>query len=230
MDARSTMSDAPSGSTWAIVVAAGSGERFGGAKQLAPLHGRRVLDWALAAAEAACDGVVLVVSARHRAEIEATLGCARGGSIVVTGDASRSGSVRRGLAAVPPSAEVIAVHDAARPLATPDLFRRVIAEVVAGADGAIPGVPVVDTIRRVAGGRDGIVDRAHLVAVQTPQAFRADALRSAHRGEPEASDDASLVEAAGGNVVVVPGEVANRKITDPIDLVIADALLRDAGR
>jgi 2-C-methyl-D-erythritol 4-phosphate cytidylyltransferase len=218
-------------STWAIVVAAGSGARYGGAKQLAPLHGRRVLDWALAAAEAACDGVVLVVSAEHQAEIEATFSCTRGGPVVVTGDTSRSGSVRRGLAAVPLSAEVIAVHDAARPLATPDLFRRVIAEVRGGADAAVPGVPVVDTIRRVTGGTDaGVVDRAHLVAVQTPQAFRAAALRLAHRGEPEASDDASLVEATGGKVVVVPGEIANRKITDPFDLVIADALLRDAGR
>jgi 2-C-methyl-D-erythritol 4-phosphate cytidylyltransferase len=132
---------------------------------------------------------------------------------------------------VPSSAEVIAVHDAARPLATPDLFRLVIAEVERGADAAVPGVPVVDTIRRVTGGAgDGVVDRAHLVAVQTPQAFRAVALRRAHRGEPEASDDASLVEATGGKVVVVPGEIANRKITDPLDLVIADALLRDAGR
>jgi 2-C-methyl-D-erythritol 4-phosphate cytidylyltransferase len=210
---------------WAIVVAAGSGTRYGGAKQLAPLGDRRVLDWALAAAEAACDGVVLVVAPEQQAEIEATFGCTRGGPVVVPGDASRSGSVRRGLAAVPAGADVVLVHDAARPLATPDLFARVIAAVREGADAVVPGVAVVDTIRRRAG---GVVDRDDLVAVQTPQGFRAAALRAAHAGAPEASDDASLVEANGGTVVVVPGEPENRKITTPVDLLIAAALVERA--
>ena len=207
---------------WTIVVAAGSGSRFGGAKQLAPLGGRRVLDWALAAAEAAGDGVVLVVAPEQQAEIEATFSCTRGGPVVVTGDRSRSGSVRNGLAAVPPSADVVLVHDAARPLASPELFERVIRAVRDGADAVVPGVPVVDTIRHREG---GVVNRDDLVAVQTTQGFRAAALRAAHVGAPDASDDATLVEAAGGKVVVVPGEPENRKITTPVDLRLAEALL-----
>jgi 2-C-methyl-D-erythritol 4-phosphate cytidylyltransferase len=214
-------------STWAVVVAAGSGARYGGAKQLATLGDRRVLDWSLAAAEAVCDGVVLVVAAEHQAEIEATFGCTRGGPVVVTGGTTRSGSVRQGLAAVPPSAEVVLVHDAARPLATPALFGAVIDAVRAGADAVVPAVPVVDTIRTVDG---GTLDRDRLLAVQTPQGFRAAALRAAHRDGADASDDASLVEAAGGKVVVVPGEPENRKITTPVDLVIAAALLAERGR
>lgn len=214
-------------SVWTIVVAAGSGARYGGAKQLEMLGDRRVLDWSLAAAEHASDGVVLVVSDVHRPEIEAGFGCSRSGPVVVSGGATRSESVRCGLAAVPPSAGVVVVHDAARPLAPPDLFARVVAAVEAGADGAVPGVPLVDTIRRVDG---GVVDRDELVAVQTPQAFRGSVLRAAHRGAPDATDDASLVEAAGGKVVVVPGDPVNRKITTPDDLVIARALLAEHGR
>ena len=157
---------------WAIVVAAGSGTRYGGAKQTARLGDRRVLDWSLAAATATCDGVVLVVADEQRAEIEATFGCLQGGPVVVTGDTSRSGSVRKGLAAVPLTADIVLVHDAARPLATAELFVAVIAAVRDGADAAVPGVAVVDTIRRVAG--DGPpVDRDDFVAVQTPQGFRA---------------------------------------------------------
>jgi 2-C-methyl-D-erythritol 4-phosphate cytidylyltransferase len=93
------------------------------------------------------DGVVLV-SPPSKGEIEATFSCTRGGPVVVTGDTSRSGSVRKGLAAVPPSADIVLVHDAARPLATRALFDRVIAAVRDGADAVVPGVPVVDTIRR----------------------------------------------------------------------------------
>jgi 2-C-methyl-D-erythritol 4-phosphate cytidylyltransferase len=215
------------GCTWGIVVAAGSGSRYGGAKQLASLGGRRVLDWALAAAEASCDGVVLVVAPEHQAEIEAGCGCSRGGPVVVSGDTTRSGSVRNGLARVPATADIVVVHDAARPLATPELFTRVVAAVRDGADAAVPGVSLVDTIRHVDG---GVVDRDELVAVQTPQAFRAAALRDAHRAAPEASDDASLVEAAGGKVVVVEGEHANRKITEPADLAIAETLLAERLR
>ena len=125
---------------------------------------------------------------------------------------------------------MICVHDAARPLATTALFRRVIAAVSAGADGAVPAVPVADTIKIV--GADDVVcstpDRATLVAVQTPQAFRADALRTAHAGGDEGTDDASLVERRGGRVVTVEGEAANRKITTPADLEWAHAGLAGA--
>ena len=213
----------PQGSTWCIVVAAGRGERFGAPKQLAPLGDRRVLDWSVDAASAHADGVVLVVSDELQAEVEAGYRCTTPGTpSVVIGGASRSESVRAGLAAVPSSASVIVVHDAARPLASPELFDAVVAAVAAGADAAVPGVAVTDTIRH----RDaGPVDRAALVAVQTPQAFRADALRAAHRGGADATDDATLVEAAGGKVVVVDGEPTNLKITHPADLALARALV-----
>lgn len=205
------------GDVWAIVVAAGSGRRFGAAKQYEPLAGRRVLDWSLGAASAAAGGVVLVVAPAYAGQAEP------GADTVVAGGETRSGSVRAGLAAVPADAEVILVHDGARPLAGPPLFAGVIDAVRAGADAAVPGAPVVDTLRSRDG---GVVDRDRLVAVQTPQGFRAAALRAAHAGGGEATDDASLVEAAGGKVVVVDGSPTNIKITRPTDLVIAEALLR----
>jgi 2-C-methyl-D-erythritol 4-phosphate cytidylyltransferase len=125
---------------------------------------------------------------------------------------------------------VIVVHDAARPLAGRDVFERVVAAVRAGADGAVPGVPVADTVKRV---RDGVivatVPRDDLVTVQTPQAFRAAALRSAHAGEPEGTDDAAVVEAAGGTVVVVTGATDNFKITTPEDLERAATVLATRG-
>ena len=116
-------------------------------------------------------------------------------------------------------------------LAASDLFAaapaefRLEVEVRQGADAAVPGVAVHDTIRHA---DEGAIDRSHLVAVQTPQAFRASALRAAHAGGGEATDDASLVEAAGGTVVVVPGRSHNLKITDPGDLRIAAVLLDEA--
>jgi 2-C-methyl-D-erythritol 4-phosphate cytidylyltransferase len=198
---------------WAIVVAAGNGARFGGAKQFAELKGRRVVDWALAASRAVADGVVLVVPVDHL-EDEAPAADA-----VVVGGATRSASVRAGLAVVPANADIVLVHDAARPFAAPALFQAVVAAVHNGADGAVPGVAVADTIKQV---RDGHVvatlDRAQLVAVQTPQAFDARALRRAHAAGGDATDDAALVEAAGGRVVVVPGDPANTKITLRADL------------
>jgi 2-C-methyl-D-erythritol 4-phosphate cytidylyltransferase len=117
----------------------------------------------------------------------------------------------------------VVVHDAARPLAPLALFDRVIEAVLDGADGAVPGVPVVDTIRQAG---IGVIDREALVAVQTPQAFRAESLRRAHIGDPEATDDASLIEAAGGKVVVVAGDPVNRKITTALDLAVARAILQ----
>jgi 2-C-methyl-D-erythritol 4-phosphate cytidylyltransferase len=115
---------------------------------------------------------------------------------------------------------VILVHDAARPLASADLFRRVVAAVEAGADAAVPGVAVSDTVKQIdaAGHVVATPDRASLVAVQTPQAFAASALRRAHAAGAEATDDAALVEAIGGRVVVVAGEDRNRKLTRPEDL------------
>jgi 2-C-methyl-D-erythritol 4-phosphate cytidylyltransferase len=123
------------------------------------------------------------------------------------------------LDAVPPEAHIVIVHDAARPFAAPAVFEAVVAAVRDGADGAVPGVPLADTIKRVADGRVvATLDRSELVAVQTPQAFAAAALRRAHAAGGEATDDAALVEAAGGVVVVVPGDPANTKITRRSDL------------
>ena len=204
---------------WAIVVAAGSGSRFGKPKQYEPLAGKRVLDWSLAAAQAACDGVVLVVPPARADDAEPV-------DAVVAGAETRSGSVRAGLAAVPDDADVVAVHDAARPLATAALFDAAVAAVRAGAQGAICAVPVTDTVKRVADGAVAeTLDRRYLVAVQTPQAFDAAALRAAHAAGPEATDDAAVIEAAGGRVVVVDGDPHNLKITNPDDLAVAAALL-----
>ena len=201
---------------WTIVVAAGSGSRYGGPKQFDMLGGRPLVQWAVDAARDASDGVVVVLPADALDREPA------GASSCVAGGATRSASVRAGLAAVPEDATVIVVHDAARPLAGADVFGRVIAAVENGADAAVPVVDVVDSLRRREG---GAIDRAGVVVVQTPQAFRSDALRSAHAEEPESTDDASLVEAAGGAVVLVEGHRRALKITDADDLRVAEALL-----
>ncbi|MCU0267151.1 MAG: 2-C-methyl-D-erythritol 4-phosphate cytidylyltransferase [Acidimicrobiales bacterium] len=211
-------------SVWAIVLAAGSGRRFGAKKQYLSLGGRRVLDWSLAAAGAACDGVVVVVSADDVDDPEPAA------DVVVAGGAERSDSVRAGLSALPDDCDVVVVHDGARPFADADLFRAVIDAVRRGADGAVPGVPVTDTIKRVAA--DTVVEtieRSALVAVQTPQAFRRSVLLAAHASSGDATDDAGLVEIAGGRVVVEPGRADNIKITRAEDLPVAEVLARRRG-
>jgi 2-C-methyl-D-erythritol 4-phosphate cytidylyltransferase len=207
-------------SVWAVVVAAGTGARFGTLKQYELLGDHRVLDWALERARAVADGVVLVVPPERAGESEL------GVDAVVAGAETRAGSVRAGLAAVPPEAEVVVVHDAARPLASAALFESVVDAVRNGADAAVPGVALADTVKVVT---DGVVaetlDRSRLVAVQTPQAFAAATLRRAHEATGEGTDDASLVEAIGARVVVVPGEPANAKITTQHDLLVARAVI-----
>lgn len=205
-------------SVWTVVVAAGSGTRFGGAKQYLELAGTRVVDRSVAVAAQASDGVVVVVPAGDVEAESARLAA----SAVVAGGASRAASVRNGLAAVPNDAAIICVHDAARPLAGADVYERVVHEVRSGAAGAVPVVPVTDTIRSVDG---GAVDRSTLQAVQTPQAFQAELLRMAHADAADATDDASLVEAAGYSVVAVEGHPRNIKITHPDDLAAAEAWL-----
>lgn len=215
---------------WSIVVAGGSGRRFGRLKQFSALRGRPVLEWAVDACRPHSDGVVLVLPAPSAGDAPLD---AHGADTVVAGGATRADSVRCGLAEVPDGAAVIVVHDAARPLASPALFDAVLAAVTdGGADGAVPGVTPSDTIKVVdeSGRITDTLDRARLVAVQTPQAFSAVALRRAH-AEPApagATDDAMLVEAAGGTVVVVPGDPGNLKITEPDDLAAAERLL-EAG-
>jgi 2-C-methyl-D-erythritol 4-phosphate cytidylyltransferase len=205
---------------WAIVVAAGEGRRFGRPKQFELLGGRRVLEWAVDAARSVAEAVVLVVPRPALGDPAWRAGA----DLVVAGGPSRSASVRAGLQVVPEDADVTLVHDAARPLASAALFRAVLGAVRAGADAAVPGVPVADTVKRVARGRVvATLDRSDLVAVQTPQAFRTSWLRRAHEGAPEASDDAGLVEAIGGTVAVVPGEARNLKLTTVEDLEVAQA-------
>ena len=229
---------------WAIVVAGGTGRRFGGFKQFLPLAGVPVASWSIRAACTVADGVVLVVPSDALPESDPSAVCdgglpapgatgdaAFGATTVVAGGATRAASVRAGLAAVPGDVGIIVIHDAARPLASPQLFASVVAAVRSGdAAGVIPVVPVSDTLKRV---EDGIVvatvDREGLVSVQTPQAFVAEALRSAHRDGGEATDDAGLLEAAGLSVATVEGDLRNLKLTRPEDLVLAEALMAGAA-
>jgi len=126
---------------------------------------------------------------------------------------------------VPGSASVIVVHDGARPLATPALFRSVVDAVVAGADAAVPALDVGDTLKRVdAGTVTATVARQGLVTVQTPQAFRAEVLHRAHASGADATDDAALAESTGATVRVVPGDPRNLKVTTVADLTMAEAL------
>lgn len=220
---------------WTIVVAGGSGRRFGSMKQFEDLGGQRVIDHAVTTALDCSDGVVVVVPdddvdeerSRHGGRAD------RDGSVViVSGGPTRTASVRNGLRAVAADADIVLVHDAARPFASVALFESVIRAVVSGADGAIPGLPMVDTVKvievsdvpRVGAVVPRVVatpDRATLVSVQTPQGFRADVLRRAYESEIDSTDDSALVEAIGGTVIVVPGEADNRKITHVEDLVWA---------
>ncbi len=220
---------------WTVVLAAGAGTRFGGDKVGATVGGHSVLAWAMAAAAAVSDGVVVVgTPARND-------GCPDGigdpGSAqepghgpevrTVAGADSRSGSVRAGLAAVDGGAARIAVHDAARPLASPALFRLVLGALdddATGVAGVAPALPVRDALKRIAA--DGVaraVDRTELVAVQTPQAFDAAALRAAHAAGDDGYDDLELVERTGRRVAVVTGEPQAHKLTVPDDLVVLEA-------
>jgi 2-C-methyl-D-erythritol 4-phosphate cytidylyltransferase len=149
--------------------------------------------------------------------------------VVVAGGDTRTASVRAGLEVVPDNTDVIVVHDGARPLAPPALFRSVVDAVMAGAAAAVPALSLVDTLKRVDddGAVIATVDRDRLVTVQTPQAFQADVLRRAHEVGGDATDDAGLVEAQGATVRVVPGDQRNLKVTTPADLALARALVGD---
>ena len=209
-------------SLWTIVVAAGRGDRFGSDKQVADLSGRPVLVRSATTAAKVSDGLVVVVASDRCAAVTDLMVGIEGVVEVVSGGSTRSSSVRAGLALVPDEATVVLVHDGARPLASVDLFQRVASEVREGVDAVVPGITVSDSLRAVSG---GVLDREKVIAVQTPQAFGARALREAHLLDGEASDDATLVEAVGGTVMVVEGETTNVKITVPLDLVMAGLLL-----
>jgi 2-C-methyl-D-erythritol 4-phosphate cytidylyltransferase len=205
----------------AVVVAAGQGQRYGGPKQFAVLQHDTVTAHSVRGARSVAERVVLVVPANY-------LGNGEGADVVVVGGATRAASVRAGLEECG-DADVIVVHDAARPMATPGLFTSVVDAVLAGADGAVPGLPISDTVKRIRlDGTltviDGTETREELVTVQTPQAFRHEVLTRAHANGDDATDDAALVEALGGRVVVVPGELDNVKITVPGDLARASSI------
>jgi len=186
------------------------------------LEGKRVMDYAIDAALAASDGVVVVMPPGVDWSVNHV--------ITVVGGTTRSESVRAGLGAIPTDAEIVLVHDAARPMADQSLFVRVVDAVRNGADGAVPGIAIADTVKEV---RDGVVmatvPRHGLVTVQTPQAFRGTVLRAAHASGAEGTDDAAVVERAGGTVVVVAGSIDNVKITTPEDLERVAALLATRG-
>ncbi len=205
-------------SAWGIVVAAGSGTRFGGDKHMATLGGISLWRWAdRLFTDVGLDGVVVV-------------GDVPGG---IQGGVRRQDSVAAGLAAIPDSAEIILVHDAARPLASAGLVRRLLEAVAAdNVDGAVPAVPLRDTIKRVHGHRiEETIDRSELVAVQTPQAFRGKMLRTAHlQITSDVTDDAAMVEAIGGSVTVIDGEPSNIKVTFAADLAMAESLLTEESR
>jgi 2-C-methyl-D-erythritol 4-phosphate cytidylyltransferase len=219
----------------ALIVAAGRGERLGSGrpKALVTLSGRPMLEWSVEALRRVPSVTRIVVALPREA-----LGDAPAGTVAVAGGAVRSESVLRALAAAgsDDDADVVIVHDAARPLATPALFERSLAALrETGADAVIAALPVADTIKQVVAGSlvvSRTLDRSTLWAVQTPQVFKRAALERALKGVSSetlaaATDDAWLIEQAGGVVEVFEGEASNRKITVPADLQFAELVLAE---
>ena len=205
-----------------IVPAAGSGERLGsaGPKAFVVCGGRPLLEWSVEALRAVCDRVIVAAPPGHEDTSRD----------FVSGGAVRSESVRLALAAAP-EATVAVVQDAARPLVTPELVRACVA-ALEGVDGAIAAAPMTDTVKEAAAGDLRVVrtlDRSVLWRIQTPQVFRADVLREALDVDEAtlaaATDDAALVEAAGGVVRVVEAPPENIKVTRPVDRALAEILL-----
>jgi len=218
---------------WAVLAAAGSGERLGAdrPKAFARLGERVLLAESLERLDASdwVDAIVVAAPAGWEEPVillAEELGCAKVGACV-TGGATRAESVRAALEEVADDAAAILVHDAARPLVTDDVIGRVLAPLSEGWDGAVPALPLDDTVKRV---RDGTVvetlDRSELVAIQTPQAFVASVLRDAFAGDvATASDCASLVERRGGRIHVVEGDPRLVKVTSRADLELVASWL-----
>ncbi len=244
------MSSRAAASVTAVIAAAGSGKRLGagGPKAFVVLAGRPLVEWSIAAVRAV-SSVRSIVVACPPGHIHDLGGHDLG---VVEGGATRSQSVANALAAV--DTELVAVHDAARPLVTPELVEDVIATLVADpeADGAIAATPVTDTIKRVAVWKtagfpptkatfgpyngsnvalvsENTLDRGQLWAAQTPQVFRTEALRRALEAYPDdalpATDEAMLVETVGGRILIHSSSPENLKVTTPLDLEVAELLL-----
>jgi 2-C-methyl-D-erythritol 4-phosphate cytidylyltransferase len=223
-------------SVWAVLAAAGSGERLGAdrPKAFVRLGERPLLAESLARLDASAWIDAIVVAAPPGWEESAILlaeelGCGKVSSCV-TGGATRADSVAIGLAELPADAAVVLVHDAARPLVDDALIERLITALNEGWDGAVPGLPIPDTVKRIEDGRVvQTLDRGALRIVQTPQAFVADVLRTALArpagSGSEWTDCSAAVEAAGGRVTVVEGDLRLHKITDPADLERVASLL-----
>jgi 2-C-methyl-D-erythritol 4-phosphate cytidylyltransferase len=234
-----------------VIAAAGSGERLGagGAKALVELAGRPMLAWSLAAFAGAesIGAIVVATPGGHQADVEALAREAAGDTpvTVVPGGDSRSQSVSRGLAGV--EADIVAVHDAARPLVTAELIDELVEKLGSrpDADAVIAAAPIADTVKRsrepwppggevMRGGPAAVAEtlsRDHLWAAQTPQVFRTEKLRDVLDADPQrlaaATDDAMLVEQAGGHVLMHPAPPENLKVTTPLDLRVAELLLTD---
>jgi 2-C-methyl-D-erythritol 4-phosphate cytidylyltransferase len=219
--------------TWAVVVAAGQGDRLGGdrPKAFARLGGRVLLAESLERLESSdwIDAIVVVAPEGWEEPsilLAEELGAGKV-SACVAGGATRADSVRAGLGEVPEDALVVLVHDAARPFLPEEVVERVLAPLGEGWDGAAPALPVADTLKRA--GQDGTVeetvDRTGLYAVQTPQAFLVPVLRQALAAGGDASDCAGLVERAGGRVKLVEGDPRLLKVTTVADLAFVETLL-----
>jgi 2-C-methyl-D-erythritol 4-phosphate cytidylyltransferase len=228
-----------------VIAAAGSGQRLGagGPKAFVPLAGRPLVEWSIAAFRAASPVRSLVVACPpgHVHDL------AGGDLDVVDGGATRAQSVSNALQAV--GTDLVAIHDAARPLITPELIEDVVATLVADSEaaGAIAATPVTDTVKRVDEGAkrtlcmpdvhnvrlvvESTLDRGRLWAAQTPQVFRVAALRKALAADPErlaeATDEAMMVESVGGKVLIHPSPPENLKVTTPLDLKLAELLLAE---
>ena len=221
-------------SAWAVLAAAGRGERLGSdrPKAFARLGGRPLLAESLERLEGSDWIERIVIAAPPEWEEPSILVAeeiaATKVSSVVTGGETRSESVRLALEDVPDDAAVVLVHDAARPLLPEDVIERVVAALGEGWDGAVPALPVPDTVKRVEGEQVAeTLPREELVAAQTPQAFVAPLLREALAGDVTgASDCASLVEAHGGRIKVVQGDRRLLKVTDADDLALVESWLR----
>jgi 2-C-methyl-D-erythritol 4-phosphate cytidylyltransferase len=222
--------------TWAVLVAAGRGERLGvdRPKAFANLGGRVLLAESVERLEVSewVDAIVIVAPEGWEEPsilLAEELGAGKVNSCVA-GGATRADSVRAGIAEVPEDALVILVHDAARPVLPEALLERVLAPLGEGWDGAVPALPVADTLKRAAddGSVQETVDRSGLYGVQTPQAFLAPALRDAMSGDGDASDCAALVERRGGRVKLVEGDPRLLKVTTAADLVFVESLLARA--
>lgn len=224
--------------TDAVIVAAGSSERFDGnePKQFVALHGKPLLLWSAErlAQSAAVDSITIVIAPGFEERVRSLVGSIAKVEQIVTGGATRQESVRLGLEALPEDSSNVLVHDAARPCLSTELVASIIGALDSH-EAVVPAMPVADTlVHAPVRGVDAIVDRVNVYGVQTPQAFRTELLRRAHRRAEArghaSSDDGSLVFALGEMVHLIAGESSNLKITLQSDLAIAEAILQQESK